>query len=151
MRKSSYMLIFAPVVLAATCVSSVFVSMKRWDDAEEEHSRLGPTRWANKLVMRDLEGIKADQGRYPEKLKPTDVPDFKSTKWYYRANTEGTDYELWCEISRKDSGFDALVFSPDGVIGDDWPGERTSPGDVWTLVEHAELAPADRWRDPVNP
>ena len=151
MRTASYVLIITPIVFVVTCGSCIFVNEKNHYDYEQKRARWSPARGAERLVMRDIEGIKADRGRYPERLTPADVHEVADTLWFYRANADGTDYELWCEISREGGGFDALVCSPDGVIGDDWPGKRPSPGELWTMVEHAELAPADRWRDPVNP
>lgn len=122
-----------------------------WNDAEELHSRWAPSRLAERLVFREMEARKTDHGRYPERLGATDLGEAASLCWHYRVSEDGSDYELWCRVPRDESRFDALVFSPDGVIGDDWPGTRPSPGRAWTMVEHAELAPADRWRNPVNP
>lgn len=151
MRTASYVLIIKPLVLMASCASFVFVALKQENDYQAEQARWRSSHSAHKLVTQDIEGMKADRGRYPERLTPADLHDVADTLWFYRVNDDGTDYELWCKVPRNDSGFDAAVFSPDCVIGDDWPGKHPSPGELWTMVEHAELAPADRWRDPVNP
>jgi hypothetical protein len=151
MRRASYGLIVAPVVLVASCASLVFVTLKQENEYEAQQARWQWPQSAHKLVMQDLEGMKADRGRYPERLTPADVSEAAGTLWFYRVNADGTDYELWCKIPQKEGGFDAMIFSPDGEIGDDWPGKRPSPGGVWTLVEHAELSPTERWLDPVNP
>lgn len=154
MRPASSILIIAPLAITAAFVTT-WVSVDRREAAlDHEHARWRPARSVDRLVMIDLETLKADQGRYPDTLTLAQLGK-RGDLWFYQANSTGSDYELWTRIPRErpgdESGFDALVFSPDSLIGADWPGARPTPGGVWTIVERADLAPPERWRSPVNP
>lgn len=152
-------MVVIPLALATGSLHAVVAGYRRWvhrvhqqwADAEEQHSRWGPANSADRFVMIEMESRKAESGRYPERPTPTEMKNAGEHVWYYRANTDGSDYELWCAVPRQGEGFDALVFSPDGAIGDDWPGSRPRALQIWTFVERADLAPPERWQHPIQP
>lgn len=151
MRMPAYTLLLAVPVLLASCIAGMWSVNARWDEAERERHRWAPARRADRLVKQDIEALKDQQDRFPVALTPAEVRSASGERWFYRPSADRLDYELWCQVPREGAGFDALVFSPDGLISSDWPGARASPGDVWIMVDHAERAPADRWEGPINP
>lgn len=151
MRTTSYVLILGPIAIIATFVASAISISRREAETERRYARWSPTRDADLLVRRDIELEKAKLGRYPDTLSPSILGQAAAHTWYYRSSADGRDYELWVRIPREDSGFDAAVLSPDGVLDPDWPSTRSPAGELWTLVQHAEAAPASRWLAPFNP
>ncbi len=105
---------------------------------------------AEKLTRGTLESHRTQQGRYPDKLSTALFPE-PAFRWFYRATQDGLDYELWCALEADENGVEAMVFSPDGQIAPDWPGDRSDLANAWTLVKNAQRAPKERWTSPFIP
>lgn len=105
---------------------------------------------AERLTRGALETHRTQQGRYPEKLSTALFPE-PAFRWFYRATEDGLDYELWCALEADENGVEAMVFSPDGQIAPDWPGDRSDLANAWTLVKNAQRAPKERWTSPFIP
>ena len=146
--------LLAAVLLLTTILLSLAVGMVRscehqeaeYDRAQDLRSR---QRDADRLVMVELESIRAASGRYPATLPAEPTP--RTFEWNYRPTEDGSDYELWCALPGKGGAFDALVFSPDGVVSPDWPAAEPVPGTAWSVIPHAERTPADLLAPPSPP
>jgi hypothetical protein len=134
------------VSLSITAVRSLLHEEAEYDRGQDLLSR---QRDADRLVMVELESIRAETGRYPAILPVPRNP--RHDLWNYRATEDGSDYELWCTLPGAGSSFDGLVFSPDGVVSPDWPAAVPVQGTAWSIIPHAERAPADRWAPPPPP
>ena len=153
--------LLGPVILGLAIAAGLSYGVvkgliRQEDQYDAEQAVLSRSEDARRLVLVTLESARAEHGRYPAELSRDVVDRPLHYQWFYRASPDGVDYELWCQIPRRDGGVDALVFSPDGAVADDWlraspsPGIHPSPGGLWTLVQGAEGAPPDRWTHPVD-
>lgn len=129
------------IILGGLGTATVRSFLAEEADYNRSQDILARTRDADRLVMVELESIRAASGRYPATLPAASTP--RTFEWNYRPTEDGSDYELWCVLPGKGGAFDALVFSPDGVVCPDWPSAEPVPGTAWSIIPHAERAPAD--------
>ncbi|XVJ60593.1 MAG: hypothetical protein HEQ23_14860 [Tepidisphaera sp.] len=150
MRRATVAIIAAPFLLLALgwLIVAWFVAQDRdYVRSEQIFSRQLD---AKQLTLVTLESERARQGRYPDKLSTALFPE-PAFRWFYRATQDGLDYELWCALEADENGVQAMIFSPDGQIAPDWPGDRSDLANAWTLVKNAQRAPKERWTSPFIP